>query len=68
MIYGFTPLPGHRLRRWTFCRATFTLISLTGTTHDGHAEPVNVPDLVPPGSLILNRPHPDERQLSHTQR
>ncbi|MFJ9929093.1 hypothetical protein ACIRU5_24075 [Streptomyces misionensis] len=55
VITGFTPLPGRRLRWKMFCRATFTIISLTGTTKDG-TEPVNVYDYLSPGSFILGPP------------
>ncbi|MGW2911261.1 hypothetical protein ACWC9X_12525 [Streptomyces asoensis] len=53
MIIGFTPLPGRWLRWKMFCRATFTIITLTGTTN-GHTEPVNVYDYLSPGSFILS--------------
>jgi hypothetical protein len=56
MITGFTPLPGRWLRWRMFCRATFTIISLTGTTKDGRTEPVNVYDYLSPGSFILGPP------------
>ncbi|MFJ2876410.1 hypothetical protein [Streptomyces sp. NPDC087298] len=52
MITGFTRLPGRWLRWQMFCRATFTVISLTGTTKDGRTEPVNVYDHLSPGSFI----------------
>ncbi|WP_254711204.1 hypothetical protein [Streptomyces lunaelactis] len=39
-----------------FCRATFTVISLTGTTKDGRTEPVNIYDHLSPGSFILGPP------------
>ncbi|MFI1186872.1 hypothetical protein [Streptomyces californicus] len=55
MIIGFTPLPGRWLRWKMFCRATFTIVQLTGTK-DGHAEPVNVYDHLSPGSFILGPP------------
>ncbi|GGU69097.1 hypothetical protein [Streptomyces daghestanicus] len=55
MITGFTPLPGRWLRWKMFCRATFTIVQLTGTK-DGHAEPVNVYDHLSPGSFILGPP------------
>lgn len=55
MITGFTPLPGRWLRWKMFCRATFTLITLTGTK-DGRTEPVNVYDHLSPGSFILGPP------------
>ncbi|MGW1870406.1 hypothetical protein ACWCPS_33280 [Streptomyces mauvecolor] len=53
MITGFTPLPGRWFRWKMFCRATFTIITLTGTTKDGRTEPVNVYDYLSPGSFIL---------------
>lgn len=56
MITGFTPLPGRWLRWKMFCRATFTIISLTGTTKDGHSESVNVYAYLSPGSFILGPP------------
>ncbi|MER5199822.1 hypothetical protein ACWD3J_38700 [Streptomyces sp. NPDC002755] len=56
MITGFTPLPGRWLRWKMFCRATFTIITLTGTTKDGRAEPVNVYLHLSPGSFILGPP------------
>jgi hypothetical protein len=56
MITGFTPLPGRWLRWKMFCRATFTIITLTGTRHDGRTEPVNVYDYLSPGSFILGPP------------
>ncbi|MFE2937473.1 hypothetical protein ACFXKG_00120 [Streptomyces sp. NPDC059255] len=55
MITGFTHLPGRWLRWKMFCRATFTIISLTGTK-DGRTEPVNVYDYLSPGSFILGPP------------
>lgn len=55
MITGFTPLPGRWLRWKMFCRATFTIVQLTGTK-DGHTEPVNVYDHLSPGSFILGPP------------
>lgn len=56
MITGFTSLPGRWLRWKMFCRATFTIVSLTGTTKDGRTEPVNVYDHLSPGSFILGPP------------
>ncbi|MEU3353086.1 hypothetical protein [Streptomyces sp. NPDC037389] len=56
MITGFTRLPGRWLRWKMFCRANFTIITLTGTTKDGRAEPVNVYDHLSPGSFILGPP------------
>ncbi|MFI1768989.1 hypothetical protein ACH41H_44125 [Streptomyces sp. NPDC020800] len=53
MATGFTPMPGSWLRWRMFCRANFTIVSLTGTTKDGRAEPVNVYDYLSPGSFIL---------------
>ncbi|HET6857486.1 MAG TPA: hypothetical protein VFH94_10370 [Streptomyces sp.] len=55
MITGFTRLPGRWLRWKMFCRATFTLVTLTGTK-DGRTEPVNVYDYLSPGSFILGPP------------
>ncbi|MGW8782395.1 hypothetical protein ACWGNM_30630 [Streptomyces sp. NPDC055796] len=55
MITGFTRLPGRWLRWKMFCRATFTIVSLTGTKDD-HSEPVNVYDHLSPGSFILGPP------------
>jgi hypothetical protein len=55
MITGFTRIPGRWLRWKMFCRATFTVISLTGTK-DGRTEPVNVYDHLSPGSFILGPP------------
>ncbi|MGW4345278.1 hypothetical protein ACWEL8_09400 [Streptomyces sp. NPDC004690] len=56
MITGFTPLPGRWMRWKMFCRATFTIVTLTGTTADGRTEPVNVYDHLSPGSFTLNPP------------
>lgn len=56
MITGFTPLPGRWLRWKMFCRATFTIITLTGTRPDGRTEPVNIYDYLSPGSFILGPP------------
>jgi hypothetical protein len=56
MITGFTRRPGRWLRWKMFCRATFTIITLTGTTKDGRTEPVNVYDHLSPGSFILGPP------------
>ncbi|MBT2439972.1 hypothetical protein J7E93_07525 [Streptomyces sp. ISL-36] len=56
MIIGFTALPGRWLRWKMFCRATFTIVQLTGTTKDGRTEPVNVYDHLSPGSFILGPP------------
>ncbi|MFD3556860.1 hypothetical protein ACFWWA_32860 [Streptomyces goshikiensis] len=56
MITGFTPMRGRWFRWKMFCRATFTIISLTGTTSDGRTEPVNVYDYLSPGSFILGPP------------
>ena len=67
MITGFTPLPGRWLRWKMFCRATFTIVQLTGTK-DGHAEPVNVYDHLSPGSFILGPPKLlDEHVVGHGQ-
>ena len=55
MITGFTPLPGRWLRWKMFCRATFTIVELTGTKN-GHTQPVNVYDHLSPGSFILGPP------------
>lgn len=55
MITGFTRRPGRWLRWRMFCRATFTVITLTGTK-DGRAEPVNVYSYLSPGSFILSPP------------
>ncbi|MET8676073.1 hypothetical protein ABZW18_00310 [Streptomyces sp. NPDC004647] len=55
MITGFTRLPGRWLRWKMFCRATFTIITLTGTKN-GRTEPVNVYDYLSPGSFILGPP------------
>ncbi|KDQ71138.1 hypothetical protein AB0K62_11930 [Streptomyces halstedii] len=55
MITGFTPLPGRWLRWRMFCRATFTIIELTGTKGEGR-ETVNVYDYLSPGSFILGPP------------
>ncbi|MYY13495.1 hypothetical protein GT204_32650 [Streptomyces sp. SID4919] len=56
MITGFTRLPGRWLRWKMFCRATFTIVTLTGTTKDGCTELVNVYDYLSPGSFILGPP------------
>ncbi|MFF9127120.1 hypothetical protein ACF09J_28215 [Streptomyces sp. NPDC014889] len=56
MVTGFTPLTGRWMRWKMFCRATFTIITLTGTTRDGRTEPVNVYDWLSPGSFILGPP------------
>ncbi|MEU9267251.1 hypothetical protein AB0E04_17625 [Streptomyces sp. NPDC048251] len=55
MITGFTPLPGRWLRWKMFCRATFTIVQLTGTKN-GRTEQVNVYDHLSPGSFILGPP------------
>ncbi len=55
MVTGFTRRPGRWLRWKMFCRANFTLITLTGTK-DGRTEPVNVYDCLSPGSFILGPP------------
>lgn len=55
MITGFTPLPGRWLRWKMFCRATFTIITLTGTK-DGRTEPVNPYSHLTPGSFLLGPP------------
>lgn len=55
MTTGFTRLPGRWLRWKMFCRATFTVITLTGTKN-GHTEPVNVYAHLSPGSFILGPP------------
>ncbi|MEW1721626.1 hypothetical protein [Streptomyces sp. NPDC093109] len=55
MATGFTRLPGRWLRWKMFCRATFTIVTLTGTK-DGRTEPVNVYDHLSPGSFILGPP------------
>lgn len=56
MITGFTPVPGRWLRWKMFCRATFTIIELTGITKNGVTEAVNVYDHLSPGSFILGPP------------
>ncbi|MFI9248011.1 hypothetical protein ACIGXF_36870 [Streptomyces sp. NPDC053086] len=56
MTTGFTRLSGRWLRWKMFCRATFTIITLTGTTIDGRTEPVNVYEYLSPGSFILGPP------------
>ncbi|MFF3431427.1 hypothetical protein [Streptomyces sp. NPDC002602] len=56
MITGFTNLPGRWMRWKMFCRATFTIVVLTGTTRDGRTDPVNVYDHLSPGSFILGPP------------
>ena len=53
MISGFTSRPGRWLRWRMFCRATFTIVALTGTTKDGRTEPVNIYKHLSPGSFIL---------------
>ncbi len=55
MITGFTRLPGHWLRWKMFCRATFTIVTLTGTKN-GRTEPVNVYSYLSPGSFLLGPP------------
>ncbi|MGW2692308.1 hypothetical protein ACWC3Y_10655 [Streptomyces sp. NPDC001296] len=55
MATGFTRLPGRWFRWKMFCRATFTVVELTGTK-DGRSEPVNVYDHLSPGSFILGPP------------
>lgn len=55
MITGFTRLPGRWLRWKMFCRATFTIVSLTGSK-DGRTEPVNVYSHLSPGSFLLGPP------------
>ncbi|MEV6781204.1 hypothetical protein [Streptomyces sp. NPDC051098] len=55
MITGFTRLPGRWLRWKMFCRATFTIVHLTGTK-DGRTTPVNIYDHLSPGSFILGPP------------
>ncbi|MET9322013.1 hypothetical protein ABZX75_17730 [Streptomyces sp. NPDC003038] len=56
MIIGFTRLPGRWMRWRMFCRATFTIVTLTGTTKEGRTEPVNVYEHLSPGSFILGPP------------
>ncbi|MFJ2095526.1 hypothetical protein ACIOEW_40935 [Streptomyces sp. NPDC087901] len=56
MISAFTTRPGRWLRWKMFCRATFTVVSLSGTTKDGRIELVNVYDYLSPGSFILGPP------------
>ncbi|RPK32427.1 hypothetical protein EES39_38735 [Streptomyces sp. ADI92-24] len=56
MVSAFTTRPGRWLRWKMFCRATFTIVELTGTTKDGRTEPVNVYDYLSPGSFILGPP------------
>ncbi|MER5904304.1 hypothetical protein ABT150_30090 [Streptomyces mirabilis] len=55
MITGFTRRPGRWLRWKMFCRATFTIVSLTGTK-DGRTEPVNVYQYLSPGSFLVGPP------------
>ncbi|MEU6192303.1 hypothetical protein [Streptomyces sp. NPDC047061] len=55
MLTGFTRLPGRWLRWKMFCRATFTVVTLTGTK-DGRTEPVNVYRHLSPGSFLLGPP------------
>lgn len=55
MITGFTRLPGRWLRWKMFCRANFTIATLTGTK-DGQTEPVNVYQHLSPGSFTLGPP------------
>ncbi|WP_030570402.1 hypothetical protein [Streptomyces aureocirculatus] len=69
MATGFTRLPGRWLRWKMFCRATFTIVTLTGTK-DGRTEPVNVYDHLSPGSFILGPPQLQTilNYLTHTGR
>ncbi|MEU0413887.1 hypothetical protein ABZ307_39710 [Streptomyces griseorubiginosus] len=55
MISGFTSLPGRWLRWKMFCRATFTIVTLTGTKN-GHTGPVNVYQYLSPGSFLVGPP------------
>ncbi|WP_371801552.1 hypothetical protein OHA38_43330 (plasmid) [Streptomyces sp. NBC_01732] len=55
MTTGFTRLPGRWMRWKMFCRATFTIVSLTGTKN-GRTEPVNVYAHLSPGSFLLGPP------------
>ncbi|MFG2439699.1 hypothetical protein [Streptomyces sp. NPDC048508] len=55
MITSFTLLSGRWLRWKMFCRANFTITTLTGIK-DGHTEPVNVYQHLSPGSFILGPP------------
>lgn len=55
MITGFTRMPGRWLRWKMFCRATITIVTLTGT-RNGHTEPVNVYQYLSPGSFLLGPP------------
>ncbi|MFF8601868.1 hypothetical protein ACF065_27610 [Streptomyces sp. NPDC015232] len=55
MGIGFTRRPGRWLRWKMFCRANFTITTLTGTKN-GRTEPVNVYEHLSPGSFILGPP------------
>lgn len=55
MACGFTHRPGRWLRWKMFCRATFTIVTLTGTK-DGRFETVNPYAHLSPGSFLVNPP------------
>lgn len=55
MITGFTRRPGRWMRYPLFSRATFVIISLTGTK-DGRTEPVNPYAFLSPGTFLLPPP------------
>ncbi|MDX3694775.1 hypothetical protein PV726_31470 [Streptomyces europaeiscabiei] len=55
MITGFTRRPGRWMRYPLFSRATFVIISLTGT-EDGRTEPVNPYQFLSPGTFLLPPP------------
>lgn len=55
MITGFTRRPGRWMRYPLFSRATFVIVTLTGTK-DGHTEPVNPYTYLSPGTFLLPPP------------
>ncbi|WP_216586568.1 hypothetical protein [Streptomyces brasiliscabiei] len=55
MITGFTRRPGRWMRYPLFSRATFVIVTLTGTK-DGRTEPVNPYAFLSPGTFLLPPP------------
>ncbi|MGK3943379.1 hypothetical protein ABK046_33680 [Streptomyces caeruleatus] len=55
MATGFTRRPGHWMRYPLFSRATFVIVTLTGTTGD-RTEPVNPYLFLSPGTFLLPPP------------
>ncbi|MGW3957091.1 hypothetical protein ACWEKM_40810 [Streptomyces sp. NPDC004752] len=55
MLTGFTRRPGRWMRYPLFSRATFVIVTLTGT-QDGRTEPVNPYAFLSPGTFLLPPP------------